>query len=60
MASSSQAQGTSMKTDRGSDVLDGEEHVHIANNNSAGKIKKKKHGSLLGELYCHVGIKAEG
>ena len=30
-----------MKTDRGSDVLDGEEHVHIANNNSAGKIKKK-------------------
>lgn len=49
-----------MKTDRGSDVLDGEEHVHIANNNSAGKIKKKKHGSLLGELYCHEGIKAEG
>lgn len=31
-----------MKTDRGSDVLDGEEHVHTANNNSAGKIRKKK------------------
>ena len=36
MASSSQTQGTSIKTDQGSDVLDGEEHVHIANNNAAG------------------------
>jgi len=45
-----------MKTDHGSDVLDGEEHVHIANNSAAGK----KHGSLWGESYCHAGIKEEG
>ena len=59
MASSSQAQGTSMKTHHGSDVLDGEEHVHIANNNEAGG-KKTKHGSLWEEPYRHVGIKEEG
>lgn len=30
-----------MKTHHGSDVLDGEEHVHIANNNEAGGKKNK-------------------
>ena len=49
-----------MKTHHGSDVLDGEEHVHIANNNEAGGKKKTKHGSLWEEPYRHVGIKEEG
>ena len=49
MASSSQTQGTSMKTDQGSDVLDGEEHVHIANNNAAGG--NKNNMDLCGGIH---------
>lgn len=51
-------QGTSMKTDHGPDVLDAEEHVHIANNNAAGKTNKQTNMDLCGGNHIAiVGIK---
>lgn len=57
-APQSQALCTTVKTDHGSYVLDGEEHVHITDNNMAGektwtlrggkKKKKNEHSSTRG------------